>query len=157
MTNTIIHRSLIIECCWTVERLLTGTSHAQAQSKEVFTMCRTFASIYVSKYPISNREISNLSKFYTSTRLQIVIEGLPKTKFCDLNTIPRILRDSANYHDTSSATTDYVIKAKLVTSSRDINFPLFEHFWQQKNDLLNISRNSVWDSQIKILWAIEIR
>ena len=26
-------------------------------------MCRIFASIYVSNYPICNREISNLSKF----------------------------------------------------------------------------------------------
>ena len=30
-------------------------------------------------------------------RIIIVIEGLSKTKFCDLNTIPRFFRDSANY------------------------------------------------------------
>ena len=102
-------------------------------------------------------------RIWVSTRLQIVIEGLPKTEFCDLNTNPRFFSDFANYFLHANKMTRAV--EPLTTSSRpnslpvsrDMNFRLFEYFWQQKTNLLNISRDSICDSQIKTLWAIEMR
>ena len=126
-------------------------------------MCRTFASIDVTKYPISNREISNLSKFYTSTRMQIVIEGLPKTKLCNLNPIPWFFSNFANYLLHASNMTRAVNHWQRHEGQTRHQAPetwilgFLNIFGSKKPDLLRISLNFVCDSQIKTLWAIEMR